>query len=355
MKERTVLLDVFFILILAALTIAFFQVLRPFLLDIFLAVIFTNLTWSLFTGLNKKLSPGFASFISVLIFFLITAGFISLIIFLFAREAMGGFSAIKSWWPKIREFLIKIDPANIISSIPFLNSMQAGTEPSWVPSVMKALESGVNTVIGFISKSLTNLSLTILHYILILFLMFFLYLEGKPLLRRIRELIPLSNENTDTLLNKIVEVTRATAVSTIVIGIIEGGYGCLLFAAFGLPAPVLWGIIMMIVSMIPLIGTNAVLVPAGIIMIASGRTGGGILMIILSLGGISASQYLLKPKLLGGRTGLHPVLVLLSILGGLAWLGLIGFIVGPITAALFIVIWDQFGERFKQELNLRNK
>ncbi|HBE00889.1 MAG TPA: hypothetical protein DC049_00225, partial [Spirochaetia bacterium] len=66
-------------------------------------------------------------------------------------------------------------------------------------------------------------------------------------------------------------------------------------------------------------------------------------------------QNLLKPKLLGDRAGLHPAFVLLSVIGGIYWLGIIGFIVGPLLTTLFLVIWNQFGIRFKHELEMRNK
>jgi len=184
--------------------------------------------------------------------------------------------------------------------------------------------------------------------------MYFLYLNGPVLLKRVSDLIPLGDEDTDELLKEIVNITRATAISTVVIGVVEGFFGSILFYIFRLPSPILWGILMMIVSMIPLIGTNIILIPTGVILIATGRWTAGLLIIILGFAGISASQYVLKPKLLGGRSGLHPAIVLLSILGGLIWLGVIGFLVGPLIAALFIVIWNQFGKRFKEELDQKN-
>jgi predicted PurR-regulated permease PerM len=149
-------------------------------------------------------------------------------------------------------------------------------------------------------------------------------------------------------------MTSATMVSTLIIGIIEGLFGGILFLIFGLPSPVLWGVVMLIVSMIPLVGTNVIIVPAGIVMIASGRYFAGIVIIILGLVGITLSQNLLKPKLLGNRSGLHPALVLISTLGAIIWIGVIGFLVGPLMASLFIVVWNQFGFKYREELDSRN-
>jgi predicted PurR-regulated permease PerM len=97
-----------------------------------------------------------------------------------------------------------------------------------------------------------------------------------------------------------------------------------------------------------------VIIPAAIIIMTAGNIIGGISLIILGLIGVAVTQNLLKPKLLGNRSGLHPGLVLLSILGGIAWIGVIGFLVGPLLTSLFIVIWNQFGLRYRQQLEQRS-
>jgi predicted PurR-regulated permease PerM len=127
-----------------------------------------------------------------------------------------------------------------------------------------------------------------------------------------------------------------------------------LFLVFGLPSPFLWGVITMVLSMIPLIGTNIVLIPTGLITLFSGRPAAGLIIIITGAVGVAITQNVVKPKLLGDRTGLHPALALLATIGGIAWLGLIGFLVGPVLAALFIVVWRQFARRYRTLLDGKN-
>jgi predicted PurR-regulated permease PerM len=79
-----------------------------------------------------------------------------------------------------------------------------------------------------------------------------------------------------------------------------------------------------------------------------------LLLIGLGFGGVALTQNVVKPKLLGDRAGLHPGLVLLSTIGGIAWLGLIGFLVGPLLAALFIIVWEQFAKRYSQALSTKH-
>ena len=106
--------------------------------------------------------------------------------------------------------------------------------------------------------------------------------------------------------------------------------------------------------MIPLIGTNLVLVPAGAILILTGRIFAGSAVIVLGLAGVAVTQNLIKPKLLGDRSALNPALALLATIGGILWLGLIGFLVGPLLASLFIVVWQQFGKRYRTELSMKD-
>lgn len=110
----------------------------------------------------------------------------------------------------------------------------------------------------------------------------------------------------------------------------------------------------MVLSMIPLIGTNLVLIPAGALTILAGRPVAGILIIVAGAVGVAITQNVIKPQLLGERSGLHPALALLSTIGGIAWLGLIGFLVGPVLAALFVVVWRQFAQRYRRLLEGKN-
>jgi predicted PurR-regulated permease PerM len=111
---------------------------------------------------------------------------------------------------------------------------------------------------------------------------------------------------------------------------------------------------MAVISMVPLVGTNLILVPAGTVLILQGRVVAGLVIILVGLAGVAVTQNIIKPKLLGDRSGLHPALALLAILGGIAWLGIVGFVIGPLLVSLFIVIWEQFGRRYRSALDSRN-
>jgi predicted PurR-regulated permease PerM len=199
-------------------------------------------------------------------------------------------------------------------------------------------------------KSLGNISAAVLNFLIVLLLVFFFLVDGKKMVRRIYETVPVSNREIDQIVAETFSTTSATLISTIIIGILEGALATVLFVVFGLPSPFFWGVVTVVLSMIPLIGSNLIIIPAGLTVVLGGRPLAGLFIVLAGVVGVALTQNVVKPKLLGDRTGLHPALALLATLGGIAWLGLIGFLVGPVVASVFIVVWRQFARRYQRLL-----
>jgi predicted PurR-regulated permease PerM len=349
------LLDIFFLFLVVILSAAFFQVLRPFFIDIFLAVLLVRVFWPVYKILMKK-TKGNKILSSLLILFLtiITiVGPILWIVITISFELVGGVSSVISIIPQIStgltEFLESLETISWLQPVSeYLNPREI------IQNLSQAVTNGINLLLQVTQQSFVNITTAVAHFVLILMLQFFLTLDGEVLIEKVKEIIPLSRENTDKLSKSAMDITSATLISTLTIGVIEGSYGAILFLTFGLPSPVLWGVIMFIVSMLPLLGANAIIFPAGIILILSGRIVSGVLLMLAGFVGLTITQNVVKPKLLGDRSGLHPAIVLLSTIGGIIWLGLIGFIVGPLIAALFILIWNLFALRYREVLDERD-
>lgn len=351
------IIDAFFVLVLVGLSIAFYRVLAPFVIDIFLAFILANIFWKIFVffkGLfrNRK---GLASLVTVLLILIVIGGILTFVILILKNEISGGVRSLKIWWPELKQRLSGIEIRGFFSRMPFIQNLIPSEGPVELNNLIETvLSKSSSLLMQLASKSFTSVSNFIIHLVFTFFILFFVFIDGQKLLARIKSLIPFSDRGTDELMRETANMTRATIISTIIIGFIEGAFGGIIFAVFRLPSPMLWGVIILFMSLIPIIGANVVLVPTGIITIIGGRYIAGIAIIALGIAGIATTQNIIKPKLLGGRTGLHPMIVLLSTLGGIAWLGIIGFLMGPMIASLFIVIWKQFGKRFQAELNSKN-
>jgi predicted PurR-regulated permease PerM len=176
-------------------------------------------------------------------------------------------------------------------------------------------------------------------FFLMLYLLFFFLRDGQRLLEGLVRALPLGDERERLLMSRFAEVSRATIKGTVVVGIAQGAIGGIAFAVLGLGAPVLWGTMMALLSILPAVGTALVWLPAAIILFVSGRVVAGIALVLVGVFLIGMVDNVLRPILVGRDTRMPDYLILLSTLGGLAAFGLAGIIIGPIIAAFFLAVW----------------
>jgi predicted PurR-regulated permease PerM len=183
---------------------------------------------------------------------------------------------------------------------------------------------------------------------LMLYLAFFLLRDGSKLVDLIARALPLGRGREELLFDKFVGVTRATIKGTLVVAIVQGTLGGLIFGILGLPAPVLWGAVMAILSLVPVVGASLVWVPAAIYLFMIGAWVKALVLIGFSAGIISLVEHILRPILVRKGTKLPDCVVLLTTLGGFALFGFTGFVMGPLLAALFVAFWGIFMREFKK-------
>ena len=130
----------------------------------------------------------------------------------------------------------------------------------------------------------------------------------------------------------------------------HGGLAGLAFWAVGIDGSVFWGAVMTFLSVIPAVGSALVWIPAVIILAALGHFLKAFLLLIFCGLLVGSVDNLLRPKMVGRDTRMHELLIFFGTLGGISLFGIIGFIIGPIVAALFTTIWEIYGETFKEYL-----
>lgn len=182
----------------------------------------------------------------------------------------------------------------------------------------------------------------LLNICLMLYLTFFLLRDGNYLLELLIRALPLGDARERMLFAKFGEVTRATIKGNLVIAIIQGTLGGLIFWVLGIPGALLWGVIMAVLSLIPAVGPAIVWAPVALYLFATGDNVKAIILIAFGAGVIGLVDNILRPILVGRDTKLPDYIVLLSTLGGLGLFGINGFVIGPLVAALFIAFWGIF-------------
>lgn len=182
----------------------------------------------------------------------------------------------------------------------------------------------------------------LLDFCLMLYLTFFFLRDGRSLLELLIRALPMGDTRERLLFSKFAEVTRATVKGNLVVAMVQGALGGLIFWILGIPAALLWAVVMAFASLLPAVGAAIIWGPVALYLLATGSIIQGIVLVAFGGGVIGLVDNLLRPVLVGRDTKLPDYLVLLSTLGGMALFGINGFVIGPLIAALFIAFWGIF-------------
>jgi len=222
------------------------------------------------------------------------------------------------------------------------------TAYGWVKDRFRPGEQ-LQRVVGAVSSAVPSLlagSAAALGQLLVaLFSLFFFFRDKGQAIRAIRSYVPMSPDETDEFLQRITDAVSATITGHVLVHVLQGILGGLMFWFLGLPGPLLWGTIMAVLSLVPVLGAFIVWVPAAIYLVMSGAY---IKALILTLWGvlvIGSADNILFPLLVGGKLRMHTLPVFFAILGGLGLFGMSGIILGPVTLAVTLALLEVWRER----------
>jgi predicted PurR-regulated permease PerM len=184
----------------------------------------------------------------------------------------------------------------------------------------------------------------VVRFLLTLFLLFFFLRDGEVMLRRAVRLVPLDPDRKAVLVRHLSAVTRAVVLGTLLTSVAQGALMGIGFAIVGLPSPVVFGVLTAVASLVPVIGTALIWVPASVVLFALGRTGAAIFLGIWSLVLVGMADNVLRPLVVSGRAQISTLPVFLGLMGGLSAFGAIGMVLGPVIVALVIALF-----RFAEE------
>jgi predicted PurR-regulated permease PerM len=340
---------IFLLLLAIGISFLFYKMVRSFLVAVFLAAIIAGLSQPLYRRLLRwfKGRKGAASGVTLLVVLLAIimplTGFLGLV----AKEALEVSQTIRPTIERLVAEPTEVD--RLLDRLPFMDRLDPYRD-----QIIQKVGEFAGWIGGFLVNSLaatTRGTATFFFQLFImLYAMFFFLLDGRAVLDKILYYMPLAPEDENRMVDRFVSVARATIKGTLVIGIVQGGLAGLAFAVAGVEGAVFWGTIMVVLSIIPGIGTALVWVPAVVYLFAIGRAGTAIALFVWCAAVVGTVDNLLRPWLVGKDTKMPDLLILLSTLGGLLLFGAVGIVIGPIVAALFVTVWDIYGIAFKEYL-----
>lgn len=338
--------NISFIILLVIISVFFLYILKPFFFAIFWAALIAGIFTPLQRFLNQKIkNPNACTGVTLVIILLCLIIPIGLLINLLAGEAFDIYKSIDSkgdaWIGTLSEMLNSIKQNPLFAR---LNIDQAFV----LEKSQESIKAVTGYIISHISDFTQNIIVTIIKFAVMIYTLFYFLRDGERLLEAISSHIPVNKRYLDTFSHQFLSTAKASLKFTFVIGGIQGFLGGLIFYVTGIERALVWGVIMLGLSILPAVGCSFIWVPAGIIMLFLGHIWQGITILIFGSVVISSVDNLLRPVLLGRDMKMHALLIFLSTLGGIAVLGISGFVMGPIIAALFLASWKLFLE-FHQE------
>ena len=336
--------DKTFLWLVVAVSLAFAWILWPYsgalLWATVLAIVFAPLFRRLTKSMRQKRT--LAALTTVMIILLMVILPLTLVTMLLIQEGLNVYSRIVSGELNVGSYFQQIFgalPAWLVDLLDRFGFTNFGV-------MQERLSSSLLKGSQFFAAQAFNIGQNTFDFIvnlfIVLYLLFFFLRDGDQLSRQIRNAIPLRAEQQRDLFTKFTTVIRATVKGNIVVAIVQGALGGVIFWFLGVHAAVLWAVLMAFLSLLPAVGSALIWLPVAIFFLVSGAIWQGIILIAFGVLVIGLVDNVLRPVLVGKDTKMPDFVVLIATLGGMAIFGLNGFVIGPLIAAMFMAVWDLF-------------
>ncbi|WP_166268568.1 AI-2E family transporter [Marinobacter caseinilyticus] len=335
-----------FLAMLVLVSLAFIFLMKPFFGPIFWAVAIALIFHPIQQWLTLKLGPrpNGVALLTLLICMVIVVIPVMVLVSSLVAEGVSLYQQIQAGEIRPGEYIDRVS-----SSFPAIEGFFAQFDIDFA----QLRDRAVNAFVGgsqFMAKQALGFGQNTFQFFLglalMVYLAFFLLRDGTQLVDLLIRALPLGDERERLLFAKFAEVTRATVKGNLLIAIIQGALGGIIFWVLGIKGAVLWGVVMAIVSLLPAVGAAIVWVPAALYLAAVGNTVSALVLTAFGVIVIGLADNILRPIFVGRDTKLPDYIVLLSTLGGIVMFGINGFVMGPLVAALFMAFWGIFIREF---------
>jgi predicted PurR-regulated permease PerM len=305
-----------------------FRIYEPFLAALGWAAILVIFFYPMHRRLERKLSARKAAALSTLAVTILLIAPAIFVTTLFVREAVSISRGVQHSLVEERAPMLAKKWAWIAQHIP-------GLDPN--ANVAEMVEQGVQKEAGFLAERLgtvlRNIAAFIFDLFVMIFAMFYMFRDGDQIIRGVRSILPFDAEHRDAMMKQTADLISASVTTSLILAAIQGVIGGLGFALVKLPAPLFWGVAMAFFSLVPVVGSGLIFVPAALWLGFTGHWGPAILLLLICAGVSTIVDNVLRPLLLGGRTELSGLVIFISVVGGVGLFGMLGLVLGPILVA----------------------
>ncbi len=323
-------------LLLGAFVLTFY-IFKPFLIPLALAAVFAIVLRPVYRRILRavKGSSGLAALGSILFFIVCIVVPIALVLTQIVTEASGLYEYFINGEGVAALYMFGVNVTLLIQQ--FVPGVNLNVE-SFALNIDTYARQGLEFVINRLGGILTGVSSFVLSLFFFFIALYYLLKDGSALKKRIMQLSPLRSVDEERVFGRLALAVNSVVKGNLLIALIQGTIATAGFFFFGLPNPVLWGTVTAVSALIPAVGTSLVMVPAILYLFATGHVPQAIGLSIWAVMAVGLIDNMLGPKLVGRGAELHPLLILLSVLGGLAVFGAAGIFLGPLSVALLLAL-----------------
>ena len=306
-----------------------FRISEPFLSALAWAAILATFFYPMHSRLTKHLSSVQASVTSTVAVTILLIAPAILVTTLFVREAVSISRGVQHSIVEQHAPIIAKGWSWIAQHVPGIDTNA---------NIFDTLEQGIEKEAGFLAERigtiLKNIAAFIFDLFVMIFAMFYFFRDAGKILGAVRSILPFDAQHQDAMIVQIRDLISASVITSLAVASIQGALGGLGFGLVGLPAPVFWGVLMAFFSLIPVVGSGLIFVPATLWLGFSGHWGRALLLLAICAGVSTVLDNVLRPLLLGGRTELSGLVIFISVVGGVSLFGMLGLVLGPILIAM---------------------
>ena len=314
--------------VLLTLVYFVFRIFEPFLAALGWAAVLAVFFYPLNARARKRLGATRAAALSTVCVTVLLIVPAILLATLFAREAVAASRSLE-------QALVQEHAGKFAQAWHWIASHVPGVNPDLdvLQVVRETAQKQVGAVAQQIGTVLRNVAVFVFDLFVMVFALFYLFRDGGEIMRGVRQLLPFEREHREGMLAQARELISASVTTSLIIAAIQGVLGGVAFLLVKLPTPLFWGVAMAFFSLVPVVGSGLIFVPAALWLAFNGHWVSALVLVGICAGVSAVADNLVRPLLLGGRTELSGLVIFISVLGGVSVFGMLGLVLGPILVA----------------------